>query len=167
MASMESQRNTKEKRLSAGNNLEAISEEKDAKDDPLDAAERGKEEDADDSTKPKVTDTGEDSGIPQESSLLEGDAEEVLKDDKNVTSSQSDDNSEKTKEESLAVEDPPSKPDTTQIMIDIDDVPPISSAQQEHQEFSSSSSSSDDDDADAALSNLEGFTPLVDLKLKK
>lgn len=166
VASMESQRTSKEKRTGAGNNLEAITEEKDAKEDTHDPAE-GEAEDTD--SKPKdANDTagsGEDLGILQDSSPLKDDIEEVLKGEKN---------DEKGTEESATMEDQPTtalEMTQTETMIDIDGLPPLipsaPMARKESSSSSSSSSSDNSDDANAALSNLEGFTPLVDLKFKK
>lgn len=168
VASMESsQRNNKEKRLSTGNNLEAITEEKDTKNDTHDL---GEGDEATDDTTPKADNStavpDKNLDILQDSSLLEDNVEDVLKGDEKVTSSQKNENNEVTQEDSSIMEDQPSTSEVTQSIIDMEGIPSASPPNPE-QESSSSSSSDDDDDANAALSNLEGFTPLVGMKFKK
>lgn len=160
---------SQKKRMSAGNNLEAITEES-TKEDPNEA---GKHEGEDkDSTKQEAESSTAESDkhldIQQDGSLVEDNKDEVQKGDEDVTTPQSDEN-EVTKD-TVMTEEPPSLPEVSQTIIDIDGIPSSSGHMEQRQKSpstSSSSSSDDDDDANEALSNLEGFTPLVDLKFKK
>lgn len=152
--------------MSAANNLEAITEEN-AKDEPHEPGKH-EEEDTDSKSEAKgsnsATEMDKNLDILHDGSLVEEKAEEVMKGDEDVTSPQSDEN--EVTQDSVTMEEPPSQPEVSQTIIDMDGMPSSSGYLEQHQETLSTSSSSDDD-ADAALSNLEGFTPLVDLKFKK
>lgn len=164
-------RNNKEKRMStpSENNLESITEEKDTKDVMGCGSDMTDTDGIDDSNAPNPSHSSSvlnENLDPSHDRLpVEDNVDEITKSnmDENVCSGE--DNNEVASEDK-SNNQPHQNAETIQAMTDIDPVSSVPSDHLEHQEFSSSSQSSDDD-ADNALRNLEGFTPLVDLKFKK
>ncbi|KAK8387848.1 hypothetical protein O3P69_020040 [Scylla paramamosain] len=158
-----SMKNNKEKRMSvpSENNLESIKEEKDTKDVVSCDADVHHTEGTVDSETSKASNSSpvaeKNIEALQDESLMKDNEEEIPKADIG----------EVTPEDKTDPPSPNDGADITQTLADIGEDPVISSGHVEHRKSSSSSSSSSDDDADGALSNLEGFTPLVDLKFKK
>ncbi|MPD00581.1 hypothetical protein E2C01_096062 [Portunus trituberculatus] len=170
-----SMRNNKEKRMSvpSENNLESITEEKDAKDVvSCDADVHHTEGTADNETSTASNSSPvaeENSECVQDESLIEVNEEETPETDTSKTTSPREDIDDAAPEDTADPPSPNDGADVTQTLADIgEDTAAASSGHLEHRRSSSSSSSSssDDDDADGALRNLEGFTPLVDLTKK-
>ena len=159
-------RNNTEKRLStpSENNLESITEEKDTKDVMSSDAEVQDTQGTVDSDATQAANTSTADSDKTLDIFLEDNVDEKTKSNLNEPVCPKEENSEVNPEDKH--DDEPNV-DATQTIIDIGEVPAVSFSHLDHNESSSSSSSSSDDDADDALRNLEGFTPLVDLKFKK